>query len=214
MADSPYGRCTDDSDVDLHRRLLEREATASADLCDRFLNRLTDWITRKYRRVDPHLCAGAAADAIVTLIKSPASYDPSRRKSLFSYLCMSAKGDLLNSIRPKAHQPEILSLDVELSRRSGNDPGRHDDPALPVILKEELAKADETILAPARDGLTPEELAALELMLDGEKRTTAFAQALRIEHLSKPEQKAYVKRAKDKLKIRLQRAKERDVRST
>jgi DNA-binding NarL/FixJ family response regulator len=52
---------------------------------------------------------------------------------------------------------------------------------------------------------TPRDLAILQLMINGEKRTEIFAQALGLTELSLQAQKSTVKRHKDRLKKRLQR---------
>jgi hypothetical protein len=56
-----------------------------------------------------------------------------------------------------------------------------------------------------RHDLNAGEERVLALMLDGERKTLAFAQALGIDQLPKKEQKAKVKRLKDKLKKRIER---------
>jgi len=61
------------------------------------------------------------------------------------------------------------------------------------------------LLAPVRVGLSDGEARVLDLMLDGERRTPAFAAALGISHLPVREQRQEVKKVKDKLKMRLKR---------
>ena len=72
-------------------------------------------------------------------------------------------------------------------------------------LKEEAEKAEREILTPVRQGLSTGEQRVLELMVQGERKTTVFAQALGIADRSPSEQEAEVKRVKDKLKKRLER---------
>ncbi len=61
------------------------------------------------------------------------------------------------------------------------------------------------MIAPVREGLSDAESKALELLLDGERKTAVFAEALGIGHLPTTDQRAEVKRVKDKLKKRIQR---------
>ena len=72
-------------------------------------------------------------------------------------------------------------------------------------LKEEAEKAEREILAPVRRGLSASEERFLDLMLQGERKTTVFAQALGIEDLPPSEQEAEVHRVKNKLKKRIER---------
>jgi hypothetical protein len=64
---------------------------------------------------------------------------------------------------------------------------------------------NDTIVAPARHGLSEAEARALDLLIDGQRKTALFAEALGISDLPEAEQKIQVKRVKDKLKIRLKR---------
>ena len=57
-----------------------------------------------------------------------------------------------------------------------------------------------------RRGLTLEELAGLEVYLAGEKSTEAFAAVLKLEECSVEEREATVKKFKDKIKLRIKRA--------
>jgi len=50
-------------------------------------------------------------------------------------------------------------------------------------LREEAEKAEREILAPVRQGLSAGEVQFLDLMLQGERKTTVFARALGIEAL-------------------------------
>ena len=56
-----------------------------------------------------------------------------------------------------------------------------------------------------REGLSDAESRALDLLLDGERKTAVFAEALGIGHLPMKDQRAEVKRVKDKLKKRIER---------
>jgi hypothetical protein len=71
--------------------------------------------------------------------------------------------------------------------------------------REEAEKADSKVLSQVRRGLSPEQQCCLELMVQGERKTAAFAKALGIENLSKNEQQIEVKRVKDMLKQRIRR---------
>jgi hypothetical protein len=71
-------------------------------------------------------------------------------------------------------------------------------------LQEDVRRAEQR-LAGVRRGLTVGEQKALELMLEGERKTTVFAQALGIDHLPKEMQEDQVQRVKDKLKKRIER---------
>jgi RNA polymerase sigma factor (sigma-70 family) len=204
MADLP----SREEEQTLHRRLVEKDPTAPSDLAVAYYEPLICWLVKtNSRKVSREICVEAAGDAIVGLMKSPQSYKPDRGKSLFAYLQMSAQGDLRNCLqREKKHRASSVSLEsVELSHGAGKYLGLDDDPSVSLQIREEVEQVERRVLAPVRHGLTERELQALQLLLQGERRTKAVAQALGIDHLSKVQQEAGVKRFKDKMKIRIKR---------
>jgi hypothetical protein len=208
MASDPPKLPSAEEELVLLRRLMERDATATADLAVAFLNALIDWMLRiNSKKVPEILCIEAAEDAILSLIKNPGSYQSDRKTTLFSYLKMSAQGDLRNCLRREKNQMKgNVSLDsLELSSGDGKYVGQMDDQLLRLENSEEVERVEKDILTPVRNGLSPEESACLDLLLDGERKTSVFAAALRIEHLPEPEQIIAVKRVKDKLKSRIRR---------
>lgn len=117
---------------------------------------------------------------------------------------MSAQGDLRNQLR-KESRHKHAALNVELLPSGGKFSQWHDDPSLPLQIREEAGRAEVAILPAVREGLAPGESQALDLLLGGERKTAVFAKVLGIDHLSKKEQEAEVKKVKDKLKKRIER---------
>jgi RNA polymerase sigma-70 factor (ECF subfamily) len=191
----------------LHQRLVAGEETAPSDIARVFLDSLIAWLkARNSAEVPEELCIEASEDALIALVKSPQSYKPERGKRLFSYLRMSAQGDLRNILRREGrHWKQITLDDVELSREGGKYLLVNEDPSLFLERQEENAHATKTIVGPVRDGLTESESRALDLILQGERKTMVFAEALGITHLPTRVQRTEVKRVKDKLKKRLER---------
>jgi hypothetical protein len=207
MALAPREMPTPLAERELHQRLLNGDPTAPADLAADFLDHLIECVRLCNRTVHEHLCIQAAEDAIIALIKNPDSYQPIDGKSLYSYLQMSAKGDLLNILqKEKRHSARTIPLDaVADSPEAGNSLGRDDDPGYRIELHEEARWAEDEILSNVRVGLSAEELEALQLILDGERKTVSYAAALRIDHLPQNEQQAAVKRFKDMISNRIKR---------
>jgi hypothetical protein len=198
-----------EQELSLHRRLFDGDPVASADLASSYLNPLIAQLS-KQNRVADDLIEEAAEEALVSLIKNPGSFNASRNKSdrpLFAYLLMSARRDLQNLLaRENRRRCRFVRLEsVEHSPDGGKYLSRHDDPSAALMLQEEAEQASRRLLPGVRDGLNDGELAALELLLQGERKTALYARALRIEHLPKKEQAAQVKRVKDKLNRRLER---------
>lgn len=190
----------------LHGRLVAGDLTAWSDIARRFLDSLIAWLVEKNSAdVPEELCVEAAEDALIALAKSPASYNPGRMR-LGAYLRMSAQGDLRNILRREGPHWNQTSLeDVELSGEDGKYLAVDDDPSLPLLLQEESGRATRTVVSPAREGLSEGESRALDLILQGERKTAVFAEALGIGHLPTSVQRVEVKRVKDKLKKRIER---------
>lgn len=201
-----------DDGLELHRCLLEGSKTASAELAAAFLEPLIERLQRNNPTIPEDLIATAAGDALIALFRNPSSYKADRNKGLFSYLIMSAQGDLLNLLNRekdyrKKHPP--LNL-VELPDDGGNSFAETDTGLSRLEVEEELRLA-EPLLRAVREGLDEKECECLVLKLHGERRTEVFAAAMGIEHLPPSEQKEQVKKLKDKLEARIRRERSRHV---
>jgi Sigma-70 region 2 len=198
----------------LHARLLAtNDPVASSDLVVAYLDRLAGLLERLNPRVDSHMCQDAAEDAILALIKNPGSYDPNKM-SLEAYLRMSAKGDLRNVQHKEArHATRRADLeDVELLSTVRNKQQDADDDPIHILIRREeeeeamharpVSPVPESVLL----GLSAEETSVLKLMRRRERKTVIYARALGIVDQPFDEQKRIVKRAKDKLWKRMQRA--------
>jgi RNA polymerase sigma-70 factor (ECF subfamily) len=193
----------------LYARLAAGERTASADIAHEYLGPLTDWLSARNPRVEPHFCETAAGDAIVDLIEHPERYDP-QRQSLRVYLRVAASGDLKNLLR-RERRHTLRRADWEAVEHSPVV-GKYlqdkaTDPAVIVELAELLAARTAAEPALSDDvALTGDEAKVLELMRREERGSAAYAQALGITHLPADQQRAHVKRVKDRLKKRHQRS--------
>jgi hypothetical protein len=200
---------TRDEELDLHRRLVEGDPVAPSELADKYLHRLILFLRKTNDSGFPrNFIEEAAGDSIVSLVKSPIAFDPSRTvaaQPLFAYLKRAAQRDLINILnKEKRHQRGRQSLEsVELLSSARNY--REEDPAESLERREEAEKADNKVLSLVRRGLSAEQQQCLALMAQGERKTAAFAKALGIEDLSKNEQRIKVKRVKDMLKQRIRR---------
>jgi RNA polymerase sigma-70 factor (ECF subfamily) len=192
----------------LHERLCAGDATAPADLLLAYLAPLDAWLAERFRRVDADLRHDAALDALGSLHKRPAQFDP-RRKSLDGYLCMSAAGDLRNALRREARHRERRRTLAAVADPSagGNSLGREDDPSFPLLLAEaEAERASER--AAVLSGLGPQEAAFFDLVEQGEWRAPVLAAVIGLAGRPPAEQRREVKRLRDRLMKRRQRARE------
>ena len=193
----------------LYDRLLANAPTASSDLVVAFLDPLAEWLARRYPSADPHDCDTAAEDAILNLLKHPTSYKPARQ-TLEVYLRMSALGDLKNVLRgERRHSSRRVALEVVEHAPPVGNHAQEDDPAMVVecdeVIRARLVRQERAADA-VRHAVSPEESKVLELMQDRIRSVAAYAAVLRITHLPVEEQRQQVKRVKDRLTKRLQRA--------
>lgn len=183
----------------LFQRLCVGDRLAQLELIDAVLDPLVGHLRRWRRDADEHACMTAAEDAVLSLIRNPAIYDPTKR-GLMGFLKMAAQGDLRNELaKEQKHHTNRENRDcVELPESSGNTP--------PDELAGDLPSFDDPNIAAEVASFTATEREVLRLMRDGEKRTAAFAAVLGIEHLPAEDQAGEVKRVKDRIIKRLQRA--------
>jgi RNA polymerase sigma-70 factor (ECF subfamily) len=189
----------------LHLRLCDLDPTASADVCRAYLEPLIHWLEAVFPRADPHHREEAAGQALWDYVKNPTKYN-SEYTDLAAYLRMAARGDLLN-LRQKEHRHHRHRADksfVELAGEGGNLSGESDDPVDRLEREEEAARA-KALLQELLQDCTSEERRVVELMLDGQRETRIFAEAIGQGHLPLQEQKREVKRVKDRIKKRLER---------
>jgi RNA polymerase sigma factor (sigma-70 family) len=184
--------------LSFHRSLCDGEASSPSDFAVAYTDLLYAWLRRKNPGVDEDWCQDAAHRAILSLIHRPASYDPAR-SDLAAYLRMSAQGDLRNIRRAERRQLRglVFVKNVEEVADDGKYLEKTDD---------DKARRAAALLDAVRETLTEPDRRCLDLMRAGERGTAAFAAAAGFSHLPPDEQKREVKRVKDRIKKRIQRA--------
>jgi len=193
-------------------RLVDGDPVAPSDLAVAYLDPLAGWLTASSPAIDPALCQTAAEDAILALITRPEAYHP-ERAALDTYLRVAARGDLKNAIDAETRRrSRTAAIDaVELSPAVRNR--LHDDDADPARIVELAETVRERVgqaalPAGVSEGLSAGDREVLALMRVRERRTELYARAMGILHLPIDEQRRQVKRAKDRLNKRLERARE------
>lgn len=192
----------------LHQRLLQGDRLAPLELAEAFLEELVRRLRLRAPYVhDEALLRDAAADALMDYIQHPSKFNPNK-SSLLSYLTMAARRDLLNMLdrekRKRRHEVN-LPEGVENSPPSGNSMIEGIEAwweqygfASPQEKDDFLRKVFELFS-------DPQERKVLELIICGERRTSAYSQMLGIENLDPKAQQRAVKRYKDRIIKRLKR---------
>jgi hypothetical protein len=172
---------------------------AITDFLAAILDPLVNHLHRWRPQADEHACLTAAEDAVLALLRDPTIYDPAQR-GLIGFLRMAAERDLENVLQKELrHHRKRENRDcVELAP----DPRNSEEEGL----ADDLPSFDDSDIAVEIDGFTATERAVFELMRTGERATAAYVPLLGIEHLPEAEQAREVKRVKDRIIKRLQRA--------
>ena len=212
MHDIPHCKLPAEDALRLYGRLLDRDPLAPADFAAAFLKPLIAWLQSTNPRVEPMVCEEAADEAIVRFLLDPTKYDPQRLK-LEAFLRMAAQRDLQNLLRKeRRHQRNRRSWKVvEQMAEEGKYLRRDDDPSLPLQMEEVRQRQAPPDSMWQR--MTEVEQRFWEQMQQGEWRNAVFAAILGVTHLPEAEQRRQVKRVKDRLNKRKERAGGKDGRS-
>lgn len=185
----------------LHTRLLRGDRVASEEIITLLLAPLSGEVGAKFPFTDPHVVCDGVIDALLDFCAKPSAFDPARGVPIQRYLAKAAWRNLANSVRGekrrKAREQKAMdepgNKTVELHPRAGNS--NQNDCGSQTEKYQDLMKA--------LDSSVDQEI--LKLRLQGERRTAAFAQILGISHLPASDQRREVKRAKDRIDVRLKR---------
>lgn len=193
----------------LHQELLAGHPTATARIVEAFINPLIDSLRKsdpgRISQYDPDLSETAVHDAILSYFQNPHQYHPEKGRGLFSYLKMSARGDLLNALTSEKKQELNIALS-EIVELSSEKPEYKVEQTANKSTEEIFFERNSTLLNQAINLLSKDtDIGLLLLMLSGERKTEFFAEVLGISELTKEEQKKLVKKHKDRIKKHLQR---------
>jgi RNA polymerase sigma-70 factor (ECF subfamily) len=200
----------EDSDLKIHKSLLDRDPTAPASVAETYLDYMIRTLRLKFREcTDDTLIQDAATDAILNYIQHPETFKPGQSK-LSTYLIMSARGDLLNALgkdKRRKDREEFMASPVELPTLPGNNIQEDDKADLLSGIPSESDNRGMGALNEMAEELFPDPVdrEVLRLITEGERSTAAFAKVLGITNMREQEQKETVKRHKDRIKKRLER---------
>jgi hypothetical protein len=189
---------------DLHRRLLNGDPVAPAVLARTYLGPVVQRLGATSPGVgDDTLIQDAATDALLNYAERPSQFQPARSR-LFPYLVMAARGDLRNALAKQRRRQRRETLhdrveDLPLVRNLVQESSGPSPATRETVSLEEVRRAVEAVIS------DPTDRRVVQLMLNGERRTEAFAKVLGIAHLANPQQRHIVKQHKDRLKKRLER---------
>jgi len=195
----------------LHQALVNGAADAPALLAEKLVPILRAKLAPLNAKLtDPQIVESAIGHTVATYLREPERWDPSRGP-LASYLAMDAEGDVKNELTK--YSREIARSDVgqgafvELAASDRND----------VVEEEALDGLDPFDRSPAQveaarellRQLSPRDHELAQMVVDGVRSYTAWAEILGVGHLPLDVQKREVKQQKDRIKKKLERMGER-----
>jgi RNA polymerase sigma-70 factor, ECF subfamily len=196
-----------ESEITIHQRLLDGDSVASEELVRAYLPRLVSTLRKELWQRDRTVLVDAAINALFAYVLRPALYD-AEKSGLFTYLMISARGDLLNAVTRNVTRSkhEIAIASVEDERDRWNIITDRADPAVPDQARRIEIMYGRELATRLRRAITdPKDWRMLELMSDGVRDTNSYCEILGIEKLSPAEQRKVVKQNKDRLKKQLER---------
>ncbi len=186
-----------------HRRILQCDITAFAELSENALPYLISFLQTIFPHTDTHLHDMVAIDCLLNYQAKPQQYNHNKL-SLFAFLKMSARRDMLNALDRETRQVRRL-VDLNDADLAANESLLSDEAAMEEWLKDHTDLSLDEIFAEVDGMFNQQETAVLYLMLEGERSTDVFADVLGIDNLDTAYQRREVKRIKDRIIKRLQR---------
>ena len=184
--------------AEIHRRLLSGDPTAPAELVQDTLDILVHRLRKRYPSMsDPNLLVDAVTDGLIDYLKEPSYFDP-KKLDLPAFLTMAADRNVRNSLaklnRRKKREFKLDDVEQLLPDRNNSVEDR---------MHGQLH--GERIRDAVVDLLDDRELEIFNLMAEGVRKTSEYAQVLGIADQPVDQQRLEVKRCKDRIKKRLQR---------
>jgi DNA-directed RNA polymerase specialized sigma24 family protein len=188
--------------LELHRRLLTGDRTASEEVVRLLHASLTQEISAQFSHTDQHIIWDGVIDAMLDYCARPQQFDAERGILLKRFLRLAARRNVVNilrgeqrrKVREEAAGHAWAASSVELDPAAGN-----------LLQKEESTQRQRQQTALTNALQNPNDQQLLALRLQGVRRTEAFAEVLGITHLPIKTQRREVKRAKDRIDKMLRR---------
>lgn len=192
-----------------HEQILRQDSPiAFAQLSELALPHLVSFLQQEFPQVERHDCETAVIDCLLTYHSAPEKYDPDKL-TLFAYLRMAARHDLLNALdRNNRRKRPLHSLDEPAiqSQLVSEDTFDAD-----TLAEWASSRARQDVLQRFEASLNATDQQLLLLMLNGVRDSEPYAELLQLSALPADEQRREVKRAKDRLTKSLSRFAQRQA---
>lgn len=188
----------------LHRRLLEGDRVAPAELIECLLRPLIGEMKHKYPTTDVHLVSDGVTDALLDYCARPRIFDQARGVPLNCYLATAAWRNIANILRGETRRKTREAKAVEMADQNVVELYLPTGNLLQNAVLGTTQGHDEL----ARLLPDPTDQQVFKLKSLGERRTEAFAKAMGIAHLPIEQQRREVKKTKDRIDKIMERRKD------
>jgi len=190
----------------LHQRIVQEDPIAFAELCEKALDHLVLFLRAQFPQQNSHQQEQTAIDCLLNYQRRPTQYNP-KKLSLFAFLRMAARYDMLNAIDKHRRQSQrITSLDDPTTHlRLPGDDTLNEHIAFDEWLHEHTELSFQEILSLLDAELEEEEKQMMFLMMEGIRDSAPYADLLGITDDNEASRRQEVKRAKDRLNKKLRR---------
>ena len=183
-------------------RLLASDDTILACLYETYAAPLLRYFRIKFATLDELLLIDSICDALINLFQNPSQYQP-HKASLKTYLITDIRGNILNAIRKIEAEDKKFHI-VALPPGYGNNEAEAFEETLDEARIIELGQQVQTYFKETFRNQDDERIAWM-MKIDKVRPTAPYAEILMLQHLSKEEQEAEVKRHKDRIGAQLRR---------
>ena len=174
------------------------DPTVLSELFTLYYENLVSKLKRQYRNTDEDEIRELAFRSIEKFADAPQKYDP-QKKTLLNYLAMDAAGDLKNNLKRKGYEKNWIVLVEDWDEHGNKLVEEASSPDIEAeVIRQYLSRLKELTVDST-------DFTIAKMMETGVRNTEEFARVLKIEHLSKEEQRSEVKRHKDRISKHLQR---------
>ena len=192
--------------VEQHQRILRRDITAFAELCEIVLPQLVTFLQTIFPAHDSHLREQVVIDCLLDYQARPQQYNP-EKLALWPFLRMAVRRDMLNMLDKQGRYSHRLYPidDPHIASQLPPVEDVQEAMALDEWLQRHTDKPREEIITALQAELEPRDQQMLWLMLDGVRETSAYAAIMGLTHLDVANQRREVKKAKDRILKKVQR---------
>jgi hypothetical protein len=179
----------------LHERLLHGDRVAAEELARLLLPRLVGEVARRFPRTDEQIVSDGVIDAVMDYCACPEQFDAGKDVPLERFLANAAWRNVSNLLVGERRRKRR-------EKRAGGEKHEADvalDPSARNIRREEQEQLDQRRAAILEGLDDPKDKEIMTLVLQGVKDTATYAPLLDVAHLPIRQQRAEVKRRKDRI---------------